>query len=49
MLWEGYSIDRWREIRRAYDVTEVLTSGDWQLQLPVRAATPEMRLYQIPE
>ena len=49
VLWEGYSIDRWREIRRAYDVTEVLTSGDWQLQLPVRAATPEMRLYQIPE
>jgi hypothetical protein len=48
-VWERYSIDRWREIRRDYDVTQVLTSGDWQLQLPVRAATPEMRLYQIPQ
>jgi hypothetical protein len=48
-VWERYSIDRWREIRRTYDVTQVLTSSDWQLQLPVRAATPEMRLYHIPE
>ena len=48
-VWERNSIDRWLEIRRTYGVTQVLTSGDWQLQLPVRAATPEMRLYQIPE
>jgi hypothetical protein len=49
LRWEQYSLERWREIRRGYDVTQVLTTADWQLQLPVRASTPDLRLYQIPE
>src|SRR6185436_6034407 len=48
-VWEAYPPERWREIRRTFQVTEVLTPGGWQLQLPVVAQNMSMLLYEIPE
>jgi hypothetical protein len=47
--WESYSGDKWRAIRRTYQVTQVLTPGDWTLNLPVVAQDHRFRLYRTPE
>jgi hypothetical protein len=46
--WEGFTLDRWREIRRNWNVTHVLANGHWNLQLPRVARSPELGLYLIP-
>ena len=48
-IWEQYSTDRWREIRGAYNVTQVLTYNDWTLRLPLVAQSAGYLLYEIPE
>ena len=48
-IWEGYSRDRWREIRRAYNVTQVMTYNNWTLSLPIVAQNAQYLLYEIPE
>jgi hypothetical protein len=48
-VWEQYSAERWREIRRAYNVTEVLTYNNWMLRLPIVAQNGSYLLYEIPE
>ena len=48
-IWEGYSRDRWREIRRAYNVTQVMTYNNWTLNLPIVAQNAQYLLYEIPE
>jgi len=48
-IWEQYSTDRWRAIRRAYNVTQVLTYNDWSLRLPPVAQNANYLLYEIPE
>jgi hypothetical protein len=47
--WEQYSRLRWTEIRRTYNVTQVLTPPDWRLDLPITVQTLDLRLYQIPK
>ena len=47
--WESYSPEKWRSIRRAFGVTQVLAYGDWSLQLPVAAQSRRLLLYDIPE
>jgi hypothetical protein len=47
--WEQYSRRRWTEIRRTYNVTQVLTPPDWRLDLPITVQTLDLRLYQIPK
>jgi hypothetical protein len=47
--WERYSRERWREIRRGYKVTQVLTPGNWLLDLPIVAQSRQFLLYEIPE
>ncbi len=47
--WERYSLDQWREIRRRYQVTQVLSSADWRLDLPPLALSPWLKLNAIPE
>ena len=47
--WEGYSPDKWREIRRDFGVTQVLAYADWALQLPVASQSRRLLLYDIPE
>ncbi len=48
-LWEHNSLQRWQEIRRAWDVRVILTPGDWRLNLPVAADNGGFRLYRIPD
>ena len=40
---------RLTEIRRDYGVTQVLTYGDWQIDLPVAARDPAYVLWDIPD
>ncbi len=49
IVWEKYSTDRWQEIRRAYNVTQVLTYNNWILRLPIVAENASYLLYEIPE
>ena len=48
-VWEGYSQNRWREIRARYGVTQVLTYADWELNLPIAAQSRRLLLWNIPE
>jgi hypothetical protein len=48
-VWEGYSRERWREIRRTYNVTQVMTDQGWRLDLPLIVQSRRLRLYEIPE
>jgi hypothetical protein len=48
-VWEGFTLERWQEIRRTWGVTQVLTSADHDLRLPVAAQIESYRLYRIPE
>jgi hypothetical protein len=48
-IWEAFSRDRWEQIRRAYNVTEVMTYNDWTLRLPIVAQNAHYLLYEIPE
>jgi hypothetical protein len=46
--WEGYSREQWREIKRDFGVTQVLTYPDWTLNLPLAAQSRRFLLYGIP-
>jgi hypothetical protein len=50
-VWEGYSRSRWQDIGRRFDVTQVVTSADWNLDLPLTAESQyfRLRLYEIPQ
>jgi len=48
-VWERYSAERWQAIRRAYNVTQVLTYNNWSLRLPIVAQNGAYLLYEIPE
>jgi hypothetical protein len=48
-VWEGYPQDRWEEIRRKYNVTQVMTYNDWTLHLPIVAQNARYLLYEIPQ
>ena len=47
--WEGFTLQKWRAVRGAYGVTEVVVPGDWRLDLPEIASGSNVRLYAIPE
>jgi hypothetical protein len=46
--WERYSVAKWRQIRRDFDVTQVLTYAEWRLRLPPVSQSRRMLLYDIP-
>jgi hypothetical protein len=48
-VWAGYSRERWRQIRRTHNVTQVVTRTDWTLDLPLVTENGDLRLYRIPE
>jgi hypothetical protein len=48
-VWERYSREKWQEIRRIYNVTQVLTRASYDLDLPVEAQVRGVRLYSIPD
>ena len=47
-LWQTRSAADWVEIRKRFDVTDVLTFADWKLKLPEAARSGEYVLYAIP-
>jgi hypothetical protein len=48
-VWESFSREKWRNIRRDYNVTQVLTEVNYELALPVAAQFRNFKLYDIPE
>jgi hypothetical protein len=46
--WQGYSVEKWTRLRRAYGITQVLAYADWELALPVVARDPDHVLYRVP-
>jgi hypothetical protein len=48
-VWDSFSADKWREIRKQYNVTQVLAETTYQLNLPVAAQFRSFKLYNIPE
>jgi hypothetical protein len=40
---------RWRELRRTYNVSQVVTRSDYELALPIVAEADGLRLYHIPD
>jgi hypothetical protein len=48
-VWERFSLQKWQDIRRVYDVTQILTSTEYNLKLPIVAEEGTFRLYRIPE
>jgi len=47
-VWARYSREKWREIRRTYNVTQVVTRADYTLDLPMAAENQWFRVYRIP-
>lgn len=47
-VWEKRTIEQWRDIRKKFNVTEIWTFSNWNLQLPVRAKKDTYVLYEIP-
>jgi hypothetical protein len=47
--WERFTVERWRQIRRTYQVTQVMTRPDWILTLPVTFRDAAFAVYDIPE
>jgi hypothetical protein len=47
--WAAFPRARWQAIGRRYQATQVLTYGQWNLDLPVVARNAFYVLYQIPE
>jgi hypothetical protein len=47
-VWARFPRERWQEIRRKYNVTQVLARSDYTLALPVVAEEGSFRLYQVP-
>ncbi|CAN5766008.1 hypothetical protein BH24ACI5_BH24ACI5_20510 [soil metagenome] len=47
--WQRFTVEDWREIRKTYHVTQVLTSTDMELALPIVAGDRRLLLYAIPE
>jgi hypothetical protein len=49
-LWESWAPADWARIRNEFNITQVITSADWRLQLPpIRHTSGGLILYQIPE
>ena len=47
-LWEERPPSQWKNIRRTFGTTDVLTPADWVLQLPVVTQDYHFALYAIP-
>jgi hypothetical protein len=46
--WESYPLERWQRIANTYGTRQVLTSGDWDLKLPVAVRNRTLTVYDIP-
>ena len=44
-----FNAQRWREVRRTYNVSQIVTRSDYELDLPMVAEGDGLRLYRIPD
>jgi hypothetical protein len=44
-----FTAQRWRELRRTYNVSQIVTRSDYELDLPMVAEGDGLRLYRIPD
>ena len=47
-LWESRSSAEWKRLAHRFGFSDILVRGDWELQLPVKARSSYMLLYQVP-
>ena len=47
-VWQEFSREKWQEIGHTFDVTQIVTSADWNLDLPIAARSEWFKLYTIP-
>jgi hypothetical protein len=48
-VWAHYTTDQWRALRRTYNVSQVVTREDYELDLPIAERRHGLRLYRIPD
>jgi hypothetical protein len=46
--WAQMSREQWQQIRKTYNVTQIVTPHDYVLDLPIAAENEQLRLYRIP-
>ncbi len=46
--WAQLTSERWQELRKIYNITQIVTRSDYELNLPVAAQTENLKLYRIP-
>jgi hypothetical protein len=46
--WEGFPRERWREIGRTFNVSQVMTRSSYVLDLPIIMEDGRFKLYRIP-
>jgi hypothetical protein len=47
-LWQRFPLERWQQIKRDYNVTQVMVPANWILSLPLAAQNRQFLLYDIP-
>ena len=47
--WARFSTQRWRELRRTYNVSQIVARSDYELALPIVTEAEGLRLYRIPD
>ena len=47
--WARFSTQHWRELRRTYNVSQIVARSDYELALPIVAEADGLRLYRIPD
>jgi hypothetical protein len=47
-VWQEFSREKWQEIGHTFDVTQIVTLADWNLDLPIAARSEWFKLYTIP-
>jgi hypothetical protein len=47
--WSRFTGQHWRELRRTYNVSQIVTRSDYDLDLPIAAEGDGLRLYHIPD
>jgi hypothetical protein len=47
--WAQMSQEQWQQIRKTYNVTQIVARRDYDLNLPIAAENETLRLYRIPE
>ncbi len=46
--WARMSREQWQQIRKTYNVTQIVAPHDYVLDLPIAAENEQLRLYRIP-